>query len=357
VCAALTCTVLASAFLAGCSSSTGPSEPDVLERFVVDPSGSGDFLTIQEGLSVAGTGDTVLIVPGTYTGHGNTNLVVSGVSPVIMGMGGRDETVVDCRGGGRGFYIGGGAAPVIENLTVANGDTFRGAGIYLEGTSPVIRNVRFRYNHARDEGGGLYCRNGSPALQDVLFDDNVAFATGGGMQCVGVASAPVLADVTFYRNAAQGSGGGMSCIFGSPSLTGCVFWKNSAIFGAGIYCGDASPEVTSCTFARNEAEEGAGVYAAGQSSPSITNSIIAFSAQGKPIDCGAGSSPFTTRCCVFANADGDTLCGNYSTSMLYVDPLFCDLEAGDLTVGSASPCLPDSNQWNVQIGALGIGCE
>lgn len=341
--------------LAGCSDSTGPSEPEVFETFVVDPSGAGDFLTIQEGLNAVANGDTLLLVPGLYTGPGNQNLLITGVSPVVMGTGRvRQETVIDCQGSGRGFYIGGGAAPVIENLTVTNGDTLRGGGMYLEGTSPMLRNVRFLFNRAGHEGGGLFCRNGSPALSDVLFDDNIALVAGGAIHCQN--SSMALTGVTFNNNAAQGSGGGMSCIFSTPDLSECVFWRNSAIFGAGIYCGSSDPAVTSCTFALNEAEEGAGLYAADASSPSIRRSIIAFSAHGKPMDCGSGSDPFTSHCCIYANADGDTLCGDYSTSMLYVDPLFCGLESGDLTLRTSSPCLPDNNQWDILIGALGAGC-
>jgi hypothetical protein len=42
-------------------------------------------------------------------------------------------------------------------------------------------------------------------------------------------------------------------------------------------------------------------------------------------------------------------------SNLTVDPIFCDLEAGDLTVSSVSPCRPDGPFG--QIGAHGAGCS
>jgi predicted outer membrane repeat protein len=350
--------VAAAAFVTGCSNSSGPSEPEVFQTFIVDPSGAGDFINIQAALDAAASGDTVLIVPGSYAGQGNRNLRFRS-SAVVVGGGTRDETIIDCEGAGRGFRITGGVDPSIRNLTVMNGltigDTLSGGGMYVagEGTSPSLFNVRFRDNRASDEGGGLYCNAGSVSLSDVLFDGNTAGTTGGGMECVFASVS--LSDVTFLSNVAV-SGGGLTCVFADPALSGCVFWKNTAFFGGGIYCGAASPTIESCTFALNEAEEGSSLYADFGSRPQTTESILAFSPRGRPLGCESGSDPFTTRCCVFGNTEGDTLCGRYSTSMLYVDPLFCDVEAGELTLSSDSPCLPDSNQWSVLIGALGAGC-
>ena len=350
----ITTAALAAALtLSGCSSSN-PAEPSLAQSYLVDLTGAGDFLTIQEGLNAASDGDTVLIAPGVYTGPGNRNLTFGGVSTVVRGIASRDETVIDCEGAGRGFYIGGSAAPVIENLMVTNGDTIRGGGMYLEGTSPTLRNVRFVDNASIDGGGGLYCRNGSPTLEDVLFDDNTAAVQGGGMLCVN--SSASLTDVVFFRNDAQGSGGGMACVFSSPSVTGTVFHRNSAGLGGALYCGESHPSVISCTFVENEGTQGGSIYCRDGSAPTITHTIIAFSSPGEALYCD-NSVPFTTLSCIFANGDLNELCGTYTTSILYVDPLFCNRELGDLTLAGDSECLPENNSWGIQIGALGGGCE
>ena len=349
----MTAALAAALALSGCSSSN-PAGPSPAQSYLVDLTGAGDFLTIQEGLNAASDGDTVLIAPGVYTGPGNRNLNFGGGSVVVSGTGSRDETVIDCGGIGRGFYIGGSAAPVIENLMVTNGDTTRGGGMYLEGTSPTLRNVRFVDNASIDGGGGLYCRNASATLEDVLFDDNTAGVQGGGMLCV--SSSPSLTDVVFFRNAAQGSGGGMACMFSSPTLSGCVFRRNSSFWGGAIYCGESHPSITSCTLVENEGSRGGSICCVDGSAPAITHTIIAYSSPGEALFCD-GSAPFTTLSCIFANGELNGLCGTYTTSMLYVDPLFCDLESGDLTLAGDSECLPENNSWGIQIGAFGQGCE
>ena len=348
--------VMLIAAMSGCSSNpAGPSDDVVYDLYTVDVDGQGQFTTIQEGLNAASDGDTVLVMPGTYVGPSNTELDFAGKGVVLMGAAERADVVIDCRGDGRAIYLKGGNAPVIENITITNGSALQGGGMYCEDVSPSLRNVRFLANYSEDEGGGLYCKNASPALSDVLFDDNVASTSGGGMMCVSGSSA-ALSEVTFFRNAAQGSGGALGCIFSSPALSECVFRRNSAFFGGGVYCGSASPAVTSCTFVENEGAYGGGIYVFGTSSPSITHTIVAFSTSGEGLLCN-GSTPFTTLSCVYGNAGGDQLCGDYSTSMLYEDPLFCGLAAGELSLQGESPCLPDNNPWGVRIGAFGQGCE
>ncbi|MFH1864651.1 MAG: right-handed parallel beta-helix repeat-containing protein [Candidatus Eisenbacteria bacterium] len=336
----------------GCSTSN-PAGPSPSQTFLVDVDGGGDFLTIQEALNASSDGDTVLVAPGTYEGPGNRNLVFGGASVVLRGTGERDEVIIHCDGVGHGFYIGGDAEPVIENLAIANGDTVRGGGMYLEGTSPTIRNVRFVGNAAID-GGGLYCRDGSPTLEDVLFDFNTAAVQGGGILCIN--SFPTLDNVTFFWNEGDGSGGGMACVFSSPALTECVFEENVSYFGGAIYCGQSSPDIRSCTFVGNEGYEGSAVSCTDDSSPEIRYTIIACNKPDEALYCD-DSTPYTTLSCIFDNGYSNELCGTYTTSMLYTDPLFCNLEGGDLTLRAVSQCLPENNDWGIQIGAFGEGCD
>ncbi len=347
-----TAALAATLALSGCSTSN-PAEPSAPQTFLVDLTGAGDFLTIQEGLNAASDGDTVFVAPGVYAGPGNRNLDFNGVSCSLIGRATRDETIIDCEGVGRGFYIGGGAAPLIENLMVTNGDTIKGGGMRLEGASPTLRNVRFVGNAASQEGGGIYSHNGSPALEDILFDNNTA-EVGGGMLCF--SSSPALSDVVFYNNWAEGSGGGMACLFSSPALTGCVFRKSWSLNGGAIYCGGSSPSITNCTFVENTGSQGSTVACFDGSAPSITRSIIAHNGPDEALLC-SDSAPYTTLSCIYENGEMNELCGTYTTSMLYVDPLFCDLYSGDLTLAADSECLPENNTWGIQIGALGAGCE
>jgi hypothetical protein len=344
-------TSVATLLLTGCSEDN-PTEVGP-RTLTVDPSGGGDYTTIQAALDVARTEDVVVIEPGVYSGPGNRNLVVSGESPTITGAADRDETIIDCGGSGRAFYIGGGISPVIENLSVTGGDTARGGGMYLEGSSPTLRNLRFNGNEAADGGGGVYSRNGEPLLENVLFEFNRSGVQGGGMLCV--SSDAILDGATFNDNEAV-SGGGIAAIFSAPEVTQCVFMDNYSVFGGAVFCGESSPQITSCTLVGNEASNGSGICCMDNSAASIRRTIIALGELGDGIYCD-DSSPYTTLSCIFQNGEFNDICGNYTTSNLYEDPLFCDPYYGDLTLAADSPCLPENNDWEVLIGAFEQGCD
>ncbi len=371
------------ALVAGCSS-TSPTAPSGSVTLLVDPTGAGDYTSIQPALSAASSGDTVLVAPGTYTGSANRDLDFGGQNIVLMTASGRDSVVIDCQGLGRGFYLhsGEGAGAVIDGFVVTNGYASRGGGAYLSGASPTIRNVVFVENAAEDDGGGMYLRSGaSPSLSGVTFERNtVAYFSGGGLSCDPGAQ-PTLSYCSFIENESS-SGGGMACIFSDPTLLEVSFVRNYADFyGGGLYCGGSSPALDEVTFlgnsgrngggaafngsspsllhatiVNNESIDGGGIFCENGSSPTIRRSIIALNLGEGSVYCAGLNDPDTQQTCLYGNYVTDTPCGTHSDN-LYQDPLFCDLGADDITLCANSPCLPDGNDWGLRLGDKGEGCE
>ena len=100
---------------------------------------------------------------------------------------------------------------------------------------------------------------------------------------------------------------------------------------------------------------------AADSYPSMENSIIAFSVVGSGVHCYGSTSYLTLTCCdVFGNEGGGyTGAIDDQTGIdgnIAVDPLFCDLDAGDIHLLQESLCLPENNDCGVLMGAWGGGC-
>jgi len=269
----------------------------------VDGSGAGDFRSILEGILCSDDGDTVLVAAGVYTGQFNRNISFDGREIVLLSEEGPDSTIIDCGGAARGLLFDHGESPsaVVDGFT--------------------IRNASSPDNY----GGGVACTGGSsPTIRDCVISDCGASFFGGGIYCDG------------------GS---------SPLLEGLVVSGNSSITGSGLYCKtSAAPVVTNCTFFANSSNQ----IVASDASPMITNSIVAASVAGYALLCQGSADPVVTRSCIFGNAQSDSLCGSYHDNM-FLDPLFCDPETGDLSMHDDSPCLPAGNAWGEMIGAQGEG--
>jgi hypothetical protein len=132
----------------------------------------------------------------------------------------------------------------------------KGAGMYVQGGGPTIRNCLFRRNDAYILGGGLYVHTGSPQVIGCTFDDNRA---------------------RNYFDAGNGTGGGAYVEAGNPLFSGCMFTANAVdLTGAGIQLEQAGGTIEDCRFAGNS---------------------------GPAIDC-FGSSPLIERCTILGNGGG-----------------------------------------------------
>ncbi len=298
--------------------------------------------TIQAGIDSATYGDTVVVACGMYYEH---DLVMKSGICLQSETGEADCVMIDAQQLGRVMLCSGvtGAAR-ITGLTFAGGQASGG---------PEPNNC----------GGGMFLDwESSPTIENCMFTGNSAF---GGAGMLVSSATPTLINCVFSDNSASGDGGGVYCANSSPILANCTFVTNSATDdGGGLYCANAAPTVTNCTLSDNSAGDGgAGIHSVGGASPSVANTIIAFSSQGTSVMCDLSSSVLLTCCDVYANAGGDWvgcigsqygLNGNFDR-----DPLFCgDANPGcPFTIRSDSPCAPGYNPDCGLIGAWPVGCE
>ncbi len=173
---------------------------------IVDVNGSGHFTTIQEGITNAHDGETVVVVNGTYTGDGNTNLHWSNKHITVQGGNGNnpENCIIDCgnHNNTRGFLLTNSQinnSDMICGFTIKRGKLLHnnenGAGIYCRyGSSPIIQNCIIEqcgidnYHGEKDTqyGVGIYCE-GTTVIRDCIIRNNggINIQGGVGIACKG----------------------------------------------------------------------------------------------------------------------------------------------------------------------------
>lgn len=338
----------------------------------VDVAGSGDFLTIQEGLDAASSGDTVLVLPGTYGGPDNSDLSFGGNDIVLRAHYGPECTFIDHYGQFNSvFHVHEGEtrAAVIDGFTVADDSAYsKGPGFYIHNASPTIQNCRFMNNYAwgvnHTEGafGAGFFAASQGALINCVIENNHAQSCCGG---VGVIDSSVdIEGCVFRDNHDEWEGIGAILISDAWIMTirGCLFVNNHGSESC-IYSTGSSYRVTveNCTFVDNggscydPAPAGGLIGSYGSFPLFIENCIFAFNRVDGVMADPDGVS--ISWCCVYGNSCGDTLTGDYDQSeILWENPRFCNMDADDYALCSNSQCLPYHGFCDELVGAYNVGC-
>jgi len=322
-----------------------------------------DAPTIAAALDLAEYGDVVELACGTYFEH---DLILKAGVVVRSEDGVADCATIDAAYQGRVFIAEDLEQPaVLLGLTITCGvvpdDEDFGGGIYCQDASLNMAQCEVRNCRSDYAGGGLSAQRGTLIISSTVFADNVGLNGGGGAARLANIDGEFL-DCRFEDNIGI-DGAAIYMSFSNPSLTFCTFANNEGdFFGGAVFCvSDSEPVFNHCTMVGNSAHLGGGIMVAADSHPTIEDCIIAFNNVGAGIDVHDEYSTVSVICSdVYGNEDGGYtghiedqtgLNGNIAE-----DPMFCDLESGDLSLADISPCLGQNNECNVLMGAHVQGC-
>ena len=260
---------------------------------------------------------------------------------VVVGSGTNSTAILDgftiTAGSGAPGSPGGGIRCSSSNPTISNCTLLANSagGMYNESSSPTLTNCTFSGN----SGHGVSNSSSSPTLTNCTFSGNSS-GSGGGMY--NSASSPRLTNCTFTGNSATflpgpmsgqqsaGGGGMFNSLGSSPTLTNCTFTGNSAKYtvGGGMYSDSSSPTLIDCVFSANSADRGGGMGNTASSWPTLTNCTFSGNlATSTTFACGGAmenrASSPTLTGCTFSGNSARYGGGIYNASSSFLTLTNC----------------------------------
>ncbi len=246
---------------------------------------------------------TVLVADGTYT----ENINFGGRAITVISVSGYSVTAIDGNATGTvvTFNSGEGSGSVLDGFTIQNGGSVTyGGGIYLTGSSPVIKNCNI-FNNNATHGPGIYMISSSPTIDTCLFSNNTS-VFDGAIYAVS-SSRPTISNCTFTGNQVRWGGGiFIADTAGTATFTNLIMTGNNANSGAGLYIRNSTVNVTDLNISSNTGAIGGGIHIEGSSvvtidgSCNISNNSIAFDGGG--INITGSSTLNITGCTIEGNS-------------------------------------------------------
>jgi hypothetical protein len=351
--------------------------------------------SIQKAIDAGPCGPSAICVaPGTYTGkidfHGKpVNLVSSGGPGVTFLDGGGAGPVVT-------FATAEGKDSILDGFTVRNGVSGYGGGIYINASSPTIRNSIVTKNRAtgtfgRGGGIGVIGAQAHPAILCVQFLGNMADYDGGGL-ISGYSANPYLRSDYFEGNSAAygggigvynsgrldlgwtelianratGDGGGIhtGVVYGNV-LVRQVWLKNNTAGanGGGMWVTAGLADVINSTFDGNQAATGGGLAAGFGGMANVASTLFVRNKNAALVNASGSNTSVVNHYNGFYNNTGGDFLGTYGDKGLLIvpssgtDPLgnSCCPPAGSAAINAGIPdsLFNDPNGTTNDMGACG----
>ena len=163
------------------------------------------------------------------------------------------------------------------------------------------------------DGGGIYNGAGSPTVTDCVFTKNTNYVHGRGAGMYSAGGAPILSHCLFIENRGGEGAAGIHTAGGSPTLTDCTFIDNATVHGGGVYASGGTPTLINCVFVGNRASCCGGGMRCGYASPTLINCVFsANQAAWAGAGLRTGAADVTVINCTFSgNSAGDEGGGLY----------------------------------------------
>ncbi len=228
-----------------------------------------------------------------------------------------------------------------KESTIIDGENQYQVFEIIEKENPVIKNLSIQNGYST-EGGGLYCRDAKLQISKVVFkNDSASF---GGAVYLDENSTVTISHTIFQNNVAVNYGGGLYINSSNPHISNTLFINNFAhISGGAIALTQSNPEMINLTINGNgTASQYAGVmYSEGESNPVIVNSIIWDNGDIMPILSNYGS--LTMAYNDMQNGQDNIHISNgilnWLDGNIDDDPFFIGGDPFDYNLNDGSPCV------------------
>jgi hypothetical protein len=209
----------------------------------VKQDGTGDFQTIQEGITASEDGDTVLVYPGIYNENvllHNRDIILASLFFTTQDEQYINQTIIDPDYNGESALRMGncpGGYPIVDGFTIQHGGGSehegRGGGIDIYCENCEVRNCIIQNNIA-ESGGGICVDNSSAVIKNCMVQNNTSMV-GGGVLCRMNGTA-FFSGTSIRYNVAKLGGGGIRCWYESFTVfdpeNRCNIYLNYSSYGS-----------------------------------------------------------------------------------------------------------------------------
>jgi hypothetical protein len=191
-----------------------------------------DHNTVLDGFAITGGN-----AEGAYPDYLGGGMYIDYSSPMVKNC----LFINNSAGAGGGLAVWHECTPTLINcIFIANSTTGAGGALCFQHSGPTLISCMILGNTAGSNGGGMWTLNNydTPKLTNCVFSGNATMSSGGAISNAGVSSSPnpnppVLTNCTFNDNSAALSGGGLYNTGGNDAtVNSCIFWANTDAGGA-----------------------------------------------------------------------------------------------------------------------------